>query len=571
MKHNKHRLNGIVMLIALALLSGRAGATDYTWKTASGNWGTAANWNPSGTPGAGDVCTINSNSPCVANTDLTGNPEIQVYTNCTLDVATDLSSQTIVLDNGGSLRNDNNSYTTRRVSDPIKIQGTGYVVARSHEGQFSLNGPIQDGTSAGKLIAQWAADGKWAQPIYLRNTNNTYSGGTEVQAGRMNWSQGLASWADRLYATAPGCLGTGSVLVRSNGWLNLATTNTTGPGAVITVENGGKVEISANTAGHTILLKDGGQLRKDWSSYPSSSRTSADTIQIEGTASVVGGLNETMFTLTGLIQDGATPGRLVLDTEAFQSWGVGIALNRGTNTYSGGTEVRRTRNRAMGGQSSDSWVDWVYAKADGCMGTGPIIVYPDGWLNLALATAADWTLTNNISMGSKTAPQAVGDWTKANIKVQAGAHRLTAAGSVITPGAFTNAASVTTNTTGTLAINGKFAFARNNGTCATLAIGIAGTNGVAGVDYSQLSVSSGDATLAASITNCELSVTVFIKDFAGTMTVTNVVAPGADFSSNRFHSVTWNPGWKGTVQYGNGYILLTDIRSIPVGSVLMVY
>jgi len=371
-----------------------------------------------------------------------------------------------------------------------------------------------------------------------------------------------------LYATAPGCLGTGNVLVRSNAWLHLATTNTTGLGAVITVENGGKVEIGANTAGHTILLKDGGQLRKDWSSYPSSSRTSADTIQIEGTASVVGGLNETMFTLTGLIQDGATPGRLVLDTEAFQNWGVGISLNRGTNTYSGGTEVRRTGNRATG-QSSDSWVDWVYAKADGCLGTGPIVVYPDGWLNLAFATAADWTLTNNISMGSKTAPQAVGDWTKANIKVQAGAHRLTAAGSVITPGAFTNAESVTTNTTGTLAINGKFAFARNNGTCATLAIGIAGTNGVAGVDYSQLSVSSGDATLAASITNCDLAVTVVSRLVTEGMIVTNLVASGADFSSYRFSTVTWSSGWAGNVQYGNGAILLTGIRSTRLGTLLM--
>jgi hypothetical protein len=531
----------------------------YTWKTSSGNWSVAGNWSPSGPPAGLGIGVITNNSPCLANTNLPGNPEIQVYTNCALDVAADLSSQTIVLDNGGALRKDAAwPPIARTVSDTVKIQSAGFVVGCSRAVDFNLNGLIQDGASAGKLIVQWQADGYYLDGIYLRSSNNTYSGGTEVQAGRLTWPDSGIGWADRLYAMAPGSLGTGSVLVRSNGWLNLSATNTTGPGAVITVENGGRVEIGTNTVGHTILLKDGGKVVKDnlWNGA-SFDRTSADTIKIEGNGYVIAVRNQTTFYVNGTIQDGATPGRLVLDTEPnAQNWGNLLYLNA-ANTHSGGTEVRPSRH-TLGG-----WEDWVYAGAAGCFGSGPLVVHPYAYLNLKLPTAADWTLTNSLSMGAKVATVT----NTANIKVQDGTYRLTAAGNVVTAGAFTNEASVTTNTTGILAINGKFAFARTNGNYATLAIGIAGTNGVAGIDYSQLSVSSGDATLAASITNCDLSVTIAAPGVADTMVFTNLVAAGADFSSKTFHNVVWSSGLIGTVQYGNGFILVKDIRASSQGAV----
>ena len=86
--------------------------------------------------------------------------------------------------------------------------------------------------------------------------------------------------------------------------------------------------------------------------------------------------------------------------------------------------------------------------------------------------------------------------------------------------------------------------------------------GAAGVDFSQLSVSSGDGTLATSVTNCDLVVVAANKlgDISG-QTNTIVTAPGAGFSSSTpFHSVTWPLGWNGHVNYNGDTIQLVNVR-----------
>lgn len=60
-----------IVLLAVSFGVGPAWAIDYTWDKGGGdsNWSTAANWNPDGTPGAGDNVIFNgtSNTACTAD------------------------------------------------------------------------------------------------------------------------------------------------------------------------------------------------------------------------------------------------------------------------------------------------------------------------------------------------------------------------------------------------------------------------------------------------------------------------------------------------------------------------
>jgi hypothetical protein len=179
----------------------------------------------------------------------------------------------------------------------------------------------------------------------------------------------------------------------------------------------------------------------------------------------------------------------------------------------------------------------------GAQGPGPLSVLAT---NATLAftglnSAQDWTITNNLS-GIGT------------VKVETGTNRLTLAGGTLNPG--TNGVTITTNTTGILTIAGRFAFAATNGTPAKLTIDIAGTNGVAGVDYDRLVVTNGDATLATSLANCALVVNsaVSAQQLTTLAPLTILTATNANFSAVKFQSVTFGGGAAAQVIYNNGSV-----------------
>ena len=131
----------------------------------------------------------------------------------------------------------------------------------------------------------------------------------------------------------------------------------------------------------------------------------------------------------------------------------------------------------------------------------------------------------------------------------------------------TNGTVITTNSTGILTVSGRFAFAATNGTAATLVIDVAGVNGVAGVDYDKLAVSTGDATLAASLADCTLVVRAGVPaaQLIGTAPITILSAASADFRAVHFGSVVFS-GAAGHVLYNNGSV---QVEFIPSGTVLM--
>ena len=54
----KHMVRGFVCLAFAAGVAFAALAESYTWKGGTSNFEDAANWDPEGTPGARDSCTI---------------------------------------------------------------------------------------------------------------------------------------------------------------------------------------------------------------------------------------------------------------------------------------------------------------------------------------------------------------------------------------------------------------------------------------------------------------------------------------------------------------------------------
>ena len=133
MKQDKHRLHGILLVLTLALLTGRAEATDKYWTPTSGNgWNTGANWSPSGVPGSGDRAIFDGT---------TNN------TSCTLDATVNVAGFLITNAYSGTLTQG--ASITVGASGWAQASGTfaGGSQAIAMNGPFSLSGGTFTGTS----------------------------------------------------------------------------------------------------------------------------------------------------------------------------------------------------------------------------------------------------------------------------------------------------------------------------------------------------------------------------------------------------------------------------------------
>ena len=474
MKQDKHRLNGILLVLTLALLTGRAEAVTYTWTNmaAGAVWNVGGNWSPSGGPPAGgDTGIVNNAYTCIANTNLTGGPTIEVRTNAVLkwgngaDIA--LSGHTLVL-NGGKFESNCGGKGTVSSTDTIALEADS-VIHAGISGQDNLKctigGPIQNGPGGGQgkltLDTSYLIYGNGNAYLIISSTNNTYSGGTVITSATYTAGYPTAANHSRpVYVTAPGGLGLGDVLVGTYGMLLIQATNTTAVGKVITVStNGYLMEGTAgtfNSRGHTIRLLNGSYFRSGGLGA-NNNLNCYDAISVEGTVYVQKLVETGDMTLYGAISNGASAGKLVIQPCQFPASPGYVYLANPGNTFSGGLDVQAA-----------SYLGFI---SNNVAGSGPItLLATNSYLYLNQTPDADWTVTNNLA-GNGT------------IKVEDGngANRLTCGG-VVNPG--TNGTPVTTNATGILTVNGAMGFAPGS----QLTIDIASTNGVAGVDFDRLVV-----------------------------------------------------------------------------------
>jgi len=384
-----------------------AGQT-YVFTNNNQNWTVPGNWTGGSfaPPHNGDIGYI-TNKIALANGNLynvgVDTPPAQIWvqtTNASLQITNGvtLAEHNIVLD-GGTLA-ESTSAGTATNNGSIRINSNSSLGLSNIASSLTLNGPIQDNGANTGTLATKDNNSAYTFTGYILATNNTWTGGLKVG--------GLSA----VYAGAPGCLGTGPILV-TNGLLVtawqrptntaninvVAVTNVFGcgtvtvcgasatisrynngelemlgdsPNATYILNSGGIFAMHTNLVGGTLILNGGmigvtdyqsgvfsGSYGDGWYVGP----TFYGPIRVRGNSylgSLSGGTlgNNDKFTLSGQIQDdGANTGTLI--TQPPITYQANIYLYNTNSTWTGGLLVQ--------GQL-------VYAAASNCLGCGAIAV-----------------------------------------------------------------------------------------------------------------------------------------------------------------------------------------------------
>ena len=179
---------------------------------------------------------------------------------------------------------------------------------------------------------------------------------------------------------------------------------------------------------------------------------------------------------------------------------------------------------------------------------GPVVIAGGGTFDLVsngVVNASSLTVTNGGAISG------IGQFSVTNVTVYAGG--------VIDPGnpATAGILTLTNASTCSLQFNGA----------ATLAVDVRGTGGVAGTDYDRLAVKSAVSGLAS--VNLVVRFPLGKADFTG-QTLT-ILTSSNDLSGQTFQSITFQDGYIGTVNYGNGFVSLTNVQHPPKGTAMRIF
>ena len=540
MKHNKHRLNGILMLITLALLTGRAGAEVYD-DVAAGFWTNPATWSPStGCPtNAGDSATVNSVVVSASASALV--PKIQL-----IDIArtasttgtlffTDGTVQTPNLQlNGGMLKQYGNAGTDLAWSIlsngvvTVKSNSQWYVVGHANHtvGQTAVNyDEIRDWAQGGVTnTGLLTLDGSEVARLAHYGAGTNFTGGWLIKTGPGAATVPNGRGALNLYTD--GGLGSGTCTVQTV--LNVYAGQSGSPGrpkpARVIVQPtwpdcGVYLDPTPSGQGLSITNWDfdlyGGYLAFG----DRASTYAGGTVTLYSNA-VFYGKRDTRWTATSTY-NGEIRGTNSITFDAAGADRAGHAFYLGGNNtnFSGGVTLLRNR---------------LYVTHPNALGTGPVMLRPadaDGSLYLDATPNANWALSNTLAGTSSIV-----------VEDGAGTNTLTVLGTV-DPG--TNGVTVTTNSTGILRVDGNMAF----GAGSRLKIDIAGTNGVAGVDFDRLVVDHNLTGLGNAMLEVSLSAALSNAAIRGLDVV--VVSNATSLGSARFGSFQFTAPWQADVLYDN--------------------
>lgn len=123
------------------------------------------------------------------------------------------------------------------------------------------------------------------------------------------------------------------------------------------------------------------------------------------------------------------------------------------------------------------------------------------------------------------------------------------------------------DTAGILTLTNASACALQFNGAATLAVDVRGTGAVAGTDYDRLAVKSAVTGLAN--VNLVVRFPLGKADFTG-QTLT-ILTSGNDLSGQTFQSITFQDGYIGTVNYGNGFVTLTNVQRPAKGTAMRIF
>ena len=566
MKQDKHRLNVVLMLIAFALLAGRATAADKYWNPTSGNgWNTGANWSPSGVPGGSDVAIFDggtSSGDCLI--DVNANAVGVLITNAYAGTITQGAGKTVTVGASNYVQNAG----TFAGGDTNIVVGGLFTLAggtfTSTSGKLTLgpnnndtfsvsggtfnpnNGTVRVDLTAGAHIRSFP----YSVSLYdleLINNHNTQVGAISIGTGQTvtvnrNFSE--------LQSNGPiGIGGTGTLAVKGNITMNNTVSKPFGgaQGGLLLINGTGDQTISANgnrPFPRIEINKTGGTLYLGSSTIETVQEgfvytagtvdvgTSTFVFDVYGTSPTFAG-NFTFYNLTIANAHYFAAGMTITGTP---SWIVKNTLSMGgANTGSIG----------LGGLTIQAQGDVTTQTSSGLGGTT---------FALTFTGSGPQTFTDNI-----TGLNGIVKIDKSGGAVTLGANcSLIAAGQqlVWTNGAL-NLSSNTLTVAGAVTIYSG---------ATTLGVTVADTNRAGRLTCSN--TVSGLANVGL-----EVSVTAPKEQWPQIPAQTYTILSNTNVLAAPFEAVTWVGNWRGTVDYsanGGKNVTLSNVRSVAGGSVLMV-
>ncbi len=334
------------------------------------------------------------------------------------------------------------------------------------------------------------------------------SGAVELAGGTIRWA-GLNSGSTPVTFTAP-------ITVTANSTMTVDKVFNSSAGSNTLPNNSGSIArvLGPLTIGAHTLTINGSDIITGGTTPSANVRMGGGTTTLTGNATfnVVNNAtnNYGVEYVSGAIAGGAF---------GYTKSGNGTMSVTAANTYSGSTNVTGGLLQVL--------------NAGGLGTTSSISVSQGATLSLIAGGANNWTSTADVS-GSGT------------ISITGGTgNTLTLNGSEVSPG----------SSAGILTINGNLAL----GASSALNIEVVGGGEVAGTDYDQLALTAG-RTLSG-LPNVDLFVSfagVTQADLTGDV-LTIVSAPGTNFTSTAFNSVTFSSGASATVSYNDGSITLSNV------------
>lgn len=139
----------IITIGVLGLLTASAPATSYTFNSSYGDWDTATNWTPNGTPGSGDTVTIPDDKICTVSTD-------------------DQAAEDVIVEDGGFLLVIGKTLT---IGDELEVQDGGTAAATNKDS--TIFAEVIDIQTGGKLGIE---AGKFVLGINATSTTSNVDG-----------------------------------------------------------------------------------------------------------------------------------------------------------------------------------------------------------------------------------------------------------------------------------------------------------------------------------------------------------------------------------------------------------
>ncbi len=511
------RCGYVLAVTCLCMVANTVSAADSLWdggaftgSEATKSWDLPANWDPDGTPAAGQFALIAIGSPyAVASADLAGAPAVEVAIGGLVAHKNGVTLTSPLTLSGGTwhLCPDLNYYgwgPDRALAAGLMVTAPSYMKG-GRGNTMRIDGPL---AGAALLTFQGTDSYLGDGPDWVfRAADSTFSGGILIEANN----------SPVVRAAASGALGTGDITVRATGKLVFAATQDyTGAARtpVLRLE-GGATGMSDHLAGAVIpfdvvVESPGGTLG---GGYWASGNTYSGSVTLHGPLTLAGGRlygGANTISITGPISG---PHEVKVNTTDSYNGGRGmVALDNPANTHSATTILR----------------GYLRATSEGALSTGPITLHsPDtmGGLFLDKPTDADWTLANDLA---GTGP----------IQVEGGSgHALTLAGA-ISPGAAAGEA-------GTITVKGDLAFAAG----ASLTVDLSGADPL-NPAADQIAVTGSVGGLS------ELAVTILpagdVSAIAGRLFT--IVSCANDLTGQTFGSITVPTGWQKVISYEQGAV-----------------